>query len=119
MTESQQLMRRMVPDFPELAPLMEQHLADMDGELLPYLLMADAARWALTAAARSDGFAARLVDWVEREFVAAGEPEKDLIGLGFVETIPPSPEGDPLLYLLGPSLREVAVELGLVGPVES
>lgn len=45
------------------------------------------------------------------------EPEKDLVALGFVEAIPYSPEGDPLLALLGPSLREVAQELGLFNQV--
>jgi hypothetical protein len=119
MTESQKLTRRMIEKFTELSPLMEEHLADMDGELLPYLLMADVARWAQDAAVRKDHTAARLVDWLEHEFVGADDPEKDLIGLGFVENIPYSPEGDPLLALLGPSLRAVAIELGLVGPAGS
>ena len=116
MTESQKLTKRMIEEFPELSPLMAEHLTDMDGELLPYLLMADVARWAQDAAVRGDDAAARLVDWLERAFDAAEDPEKDLIGLGFVENIPYSPEGDPLLSLLGPSLREVARELGLMAP---
>lgn len=119
MTESQKLTKRMVEGFPELSPLMQEHLADMDGELLPYLLMADVARWAQEAAVRGDHAAVRLVSWLEHEFATAESPEKDLIGLGFVENIPYSPEGDPLLGLLGPSLREVALELGLLGPTGS
>lgn len=54
-----------------------------------------------------------LLNWLEQEFNQGEAPEKDLIGLGFVETIPGSPEGDQLLDKLGPSLRHVAKELGL------
>lgn len=45
MTASQSLVTRLVDEFPELAPIMEEHLEDQEGELLPYLLMADVAQW--------------------------------------------------------------------------
>lgn len=113
MTASQDLVHRMIQSFPQLRPLYHSHLDDMGGELLPYLLMADAARWASAEVVSDAATVGALVRWLEQEFEAAGADEKDLIGLGFVEALPAAPEGDPLLERLGPSLRQVAEELGL------
>ena len=114
MTPSQQLVRDLVSAFPVLGPIMEEHLVDQDGELLPYLFMADVARWADSSLGQDPDAVARLVDWLEREFAIAEPAEKDLIGLGFVETIPARPEGAALLMHLGPRLTEVAGDLGLL-----
>ena len=114
MTDSQRLVRRMVTTFPVLEGLLEEHLQDMEGELLPYLLLADVARWANEAVGFDAERVTELVDWLEAEFVSSQPPERDLIGLGFVEAIPSTPYGDPVLRLLGPAMHEVAAELGLL-----
>ena len=114
MTPSQQLAHDLVGAFPVLEPVMVQHLADQDGELLPYLFMADVARWADSALGEDADTVGRLLDWLESEFTVAAPAEKDLIGLGFVETIPFPPAGSALLLRLGPVLTEVAVDLGLL-----
>lgn len=114
MTDSQDLAARLVETFPVLQPHMDEHLQDMKGELLPYLLMADIARWAQATMASDPQLVGDVVDWLEREFDAAAPPEQDLIGLGFVETIPFPPEGAPLLLRLGPSLTRVAREIGIL-----
>lgn len=119
MTPSQQLVRRLVDDFPPLAPLMAEHLADQDGELLPYLFLPDVARWAQASLQTDPASVGYLVDWLEREFTVAEPAEKDLIGLGFVETIPFPPEGSALLLRLGPALTGVAADLGLLPPARS
>lgn len=116
MTPSQDLAVRLVGEFPDLAPVMDEHLDDQEGELLPYLLMADVARWAQATYASDPDAVGRLLDWLEVEFEAAEPAEKDLIGLGFVEVIPFPPEGAPLLLRLGPHLTQVADELGLLRP---
>lgn len=116
MTESERLVQRLVVTFPSVDPVYREHLADMHGELLPYLLMADVARWAHTSAPELTPVVSSLVDWLEHEFAVASPPEQDLIALGFVEAIPFTPEGDPLLQLLGPEMRKVAKELGLLTP---
>lgn len=54
MTESEQLVKRLVANFPDVDPVYREHLADMQGELLPYLLMADVARWAHASASGQD-----------------------------------------------------------------
>lgn len=117
MTESQQLVRRMVATFPVLEGLLEEHLKDMEGELLPYLLLADVARWANAAVGSHAGTVSELLQWLEAEFVSSQHPERDLIALGFVEAVPYTPQGDPLLRLLGPAMHEVAGELGLLAPI--
>jgi hypothetical protein len=113
-TPSQQLARDLVSAFPVLGSVMVEHLADQDGELLPYLFMADVARWADSSLAQDPDTVGRLLDWLDREFTAAKPVEKDLIGLGFVETIPSPPKGSALLVRLGPALTEVAADLGLL-----
>lgn len=113
-TESRALVTRLFEQFPELSPLIDEHLADQEGELLPYLLLADVARWAQTSYAAEPALVGRLVDWLEDEFTRAEPAEKDLIGLGFVEVIPYRPEGSPLLARLGPELTQVAADLGLL-----
>lgn len=114
MTLSQDLARRLVVDVPEVEPLMQTHLADQEGELLPYLFLADVARWAHATYASDPTTVGRVVDWLEQEFVSAEADEKDLIGLGFVEALPFPPEGAPILLRLGPELTRVAQEIGLL-----
>jgi hypothetical protein len=114
MTASQDLVTGLVQQFPQLRTLLVEHLADQDGELLPYLLLADVARWAHTTYASDPGAVGELVDWLEAEFGRADPAERDLIGLGFVEAIPYRPAGAPLLARLGPELTQVATELGLL-----
>src|SRR6478672_10837480 len=114
MTPSQQLVVRLVDAFPSLRPLLTEHRSDQGGELLPYLFLPDVARWAQEFIATDSVNVGRVVDWLERDFVAAAPAERDLIGLGFVEAIPFPPEGAALLLRLGPELTQVARELGLL-----
>jgi hypothetical protein len=114
MTASEDLVRRLVSAFPALEAVLAEHLADQEGELLPYLVMADIARWTQATNATNPELAGQVVDWLERQFATAEAAEKDLIGLGFVETIPYPPEGASLLLRLGPELTSVARDLGLV-----
>lgn len=113
-TPSETLAIRLVEEFPALAPVMTEHLEDQEGELLPYLFMADVARWAYAHLSSEADLVGRLVDWLEIEFESAQPAEKDLIGLGFVEVIPFPPEGAPLLLRLGLHLTRVADELGIL-----
>jgi hypothetical protein len=59
------LIAQLVEDLPSLAPLLDEHLADMDGEILPYLLLADVARWAQASYATDPTQVGALVDWLE------------------------------------------------------
>ena len=114
MTASHDLVTQLVEQHPQLRTLLDEHLAEQEGELLPYLLLADVARWAQATYASDPGVVGEVVDWLEAEYVRAEGAEKDLIGLGFVEVIPYRPAGAPLLARLGPELTQVADELGLL-----
>lgn len=118
MSASDELITRLFGRFPELSPILEEHLADQDGELLPYLVLADVARWAQRAFDEEPQLVGDLVDWLEEEFVRAEPAEKDLIGLGFVEVVPYRPKGAPLMARLGPELTRVATDLGMMTPVD-
>ena len=118
MTSSEQLVIRLVAAFPALSPLLAEHRAEQNGETLPYLFLADVARWAQQTLPADRRAVGDVVDWLEREFVNAEAAEKDLIGLGFVEAIPFPPEGAALLLRLGPALTHVAGELGLLSATE-
>ena len=116
MTSSESLMRELVSQFAALRPLMDEHLADQEGELLPYLLMADVERWAEKESTRNPDQVAEVTAWLESRFDSGDDVLKDLIGVGFVEMIPHTPTGDPILDRLGPSLRGVAEDMGLLRP---
>lgn len=118
MNPSQQLVARLVADFPTLVTLLADHRADQNGETLPYLFMADVARWAQQTLPSDPRAVGEVVDWLERAFVAAEPAEKDLIGLGFVEAVPFPPDGAALLLRLGPALTQVAADLGLLPAAE-
>lgn len=113
------LMTRLIQAFPVLSPLLEDHLKDQEGELLPYLLMADVERWAEAEVVHQRDHVSDLIAWLEREFASGGNDIKDLIGVGFVEMVPHTPEGDPILQNLGPHLRDVAEQMGLFTPAAS
>lgn len=116
MDAAEQLIYALVDEFSELRPLLAEHLTDNEGELLPYLLMSDVARWAIREVAHNPTRVAELMRWLEARFTAADEVVETLIAVGFVEMLPATPAGDPLLELLGPSLRQVAQEMSLFEP---
>lgn len=116
MNSSEQLMHDLFREFPDLEPLMAEHLEDQEGELLPYLLMADLVRWAQQKVNGNPERVSALIAWLEIHCEQADEPVRNLIAVGFVENIPATPEGDPLLTLLGPSLRQFAQDMNLFEP---
>lgn len=116
MTPSESLMHDLVSAFPEIRPLLVEHLEEQEDELLPYLLMADIERWAEVESKSDPEHVARLTDWLEARFNSGDNTLKDLIGVGFVEMVPHTPTGDPILRRLGPSLRQVADDMGLFRP---
>lgn len=90
----------LVDEVPELRPLMEEHVEDNFGEVLPHLFLADVARF-VTANPREQATSSALA------FLNGGlrsaEPERrDLISTGFVENLVTGPD----------SLREMRIRLG-------
>lgn len=116
-TESQLLVVALVEAHPVLTHLLDDHVAEFEGELLPYLVLADIARWAQSTYPLDPQAVGEVVDWLEEQFDAVAATEQNLIALGFVEEVPYPPEGAPLLLRLGPTLTRVAHEIGILpGP---
>lgn len=115
MTVETDLTNRLVGTFPELRAELDEHLADQEGELLPYVFMADVARWLDRHRTTNRDRVNELLEWLEREYVSGNFDERNLIDVGVVEMLPASPEGDAVLSLLGPELKARAEVSGLFG----
>ena len=75
----------LVARHPDLAPILEEHLAD-DGELLPHVFFGDVTRYASELARRRD--AARLdplLRDLDGALTGAGDETDNLIWVSFVE----------------------------------
>lgn len=92
----------------ELLPLLEEHLADNGGEVLPHLLMADIVRWLVAHLDSHPNACRSVVAWLEREYLGGDEEIRGLITVSAVLLIPdPGQPGAELRELLGPALRAV------------
>lgn len=77
-------------EFPELRPLLQEHLDDFDG-LLPHLLLADVTRWLgarLLEKGSADPVLASVFEFLEAHFASGGEHVSELIAVSVLETMP-------------------------------
>ena len=114
MTVEADFTQRLIEEAPELEPLVQEHLADQEGELLPYLLMGDIAQWLHEHSETNPGRVGELLGWLEDEFARGDFDTRNLIDVGIVEMLPALPEGAAVLDLLGPELRARAEVAGLM-----
>lgn len=104
---------------PKVHQLLVGHLDDMGGELLITVFLADIARWAATPDASTDAIQ-KLCDLLEDVFVRGDATAKDIVGAGFVESLPAIDEpGGGILNHLGLALRQVAEDMSLTKPWHS
>lgn len=100
--------RALVDEYRELTPVLEEHLEDNDGELLPHLVMADVVRWLTTRVESDRDLCRSVLGWLERAYQRGPEDVQGLITVSAVEMIPdPGQPGSSLRELLGPVLRSV------------
>jgi hypothetical protein len=98
----------LVDSHRELVPLLEEHLEDKEGEVLPHLVLADIIRWLVAHRASDPEVCRSILAWLEREFERGPDDVRGLIAVRGVELIPdPGHEGSELRDLLGPVLRQV------------
>ncbi|RSM72890.1 hypothetical protein DL991_32300 [Amycolatopsis sp. WAC 01375] len=91
----------------ELVPVLEEHLIENEGEVLPHLVMADVVRWLVEHRTSDPEVCSSVVGWLEEEFGRGPEEVRGLITVSGVEMIPdPGHPGAELRDLLGPVLRE-------------
>jgi len=103
METNESLVRALVDEVPALRPTLEEHLDDNFGTLLPYLFLADVARWIDAHHDEDEVSSTRIVDFLERQYRDAHhQGTKDLIGAGFLESV----DVDSYLFnMLGPILK--------------
>jgi hypothetical protein len=108
LTGEEELVQLLVDAFPPLRPLLDEHLDDQFGEVLPYLFLADVSRYLvdlIESGRRQD--ALPVLDWLERRFRAGSEEEQTLIAAGFLEALPrPDEPGAAVRDALGPALSD-------------
>ena len=98
----------LVDEAPGLRPLLDEHLDDNYGDVLPHLFLADFVRFAVGHL--EDPVTLGALEHLEHAFRAGDDERQELISTGFVENLPAVGEpGDELRTKLGRALRaEVA-----------
>lgn len=92
----------------DLMPVLEEHLIDNEGEVLPHLVLADVIRWLVDHRLSHPDTCSSVLAWLEREYVDGAEDVRGLITVSGVVMIPdPGQPGAELRDLLGPALRDV------------
>ena len=106
------LVRSVEEQVPATAPLVADHI-DFYEELLPHVLFGDITRWAQDEARRDPASPAlaRLLELLEAAYVEGDNDVRNVLTVSFVENLD---VGSPVLARLGPNLRPVAAELGLL-----
>lgn len=101
-------MQSLVTKHPLLAALLDEHLSDNRGELLPHLFMADVVRWLVAHRLEYPEEVESIVLWMEESFLSGGEDVRGVIAVSGVEMIPdPGDPGSELRGLLGPALQAI------------
>ena len=101
----------LVYHHPHLTPILQEHLDDQEGELLPHLAMADIERWIEDQwSGNQQDQVLGLLAWMEAAY-AAGDDVTELIAVSFIEHLPYSGPGSDLRDALGPTMREYSDRL--------
>ena len=106
--------RELVDRFPELKPMLDEHLDDNFGSVLPHLFLADVMRFIAATcsspdAARGKQAVQPILDYLEARFRDGDDKVKELISVSFVEVLPrPGEIGYEIRELLGPELAAEA-----------
>jgi len=97
-----------------LLSVLEEHLVDQEGEVLPHLFMADVERWvevALHQGRRPD--VERVLEQLEEEFNGPDDDVREVISASFLEHLPrPGSSGDELRDMVGPACAEQLTRIG-------
>ena len=95
--------------FPELLPILQEHLADNQGEVLPHLFISDVGRWLAASVGHNPQLAGNVLAWLEVERAKDDPDVGNLIDDSFVEMLPfPGESGEELRSLLGPVMAAEA-----------
>ena len=97
-----------------LLPVLEEHLVDQEGEVLPHLIMADVERWARTALRQGKHQEVQQVlEHLEEEFRGPDDDVREVISASFLEHLPrPGSPDAELRDLVGPACFEQLQRIG-------
>lgn len=113
--------RALVARFQSLGSLLEEHLTDNFGELLPHVFFGDIVPWALSLllSIRSDENStskrelAEFLDFLEETYSTGDEELQELLSVSFLESLPrPGEDGAEIRDQLGPGLTR---QLRIIG----
>lgn len=102
----------LVAQLPEFAPLLEEHLHDNFGELLPHVFFGAVTRHVLerTAASvdKSEDWLKKVTAFMCQVFEHGDEGAQNLVAVSFVENLdPPSPGAARVTAMLSPHLMTI------------
>jgi hypothetical protein len=109
-----------VARFPGLRPMLDEHLTDNFGDILPHLFFGDVTRYVLSLLreARASDVPSRrrelreILDYLEETY-SSEEALQEIISVSFLEHLPrPSEEGWGIREMVGPSLRRQLQVIG-------
>lgn len=92
----------------ELVPVLEESLADNDGEVLPHLVMADVMRFLVSQRGSNVAVIRSVLDWMEVAYQRGPDEVRGVIEASGVLMIPdPGEPGSEMRERLGVNLRRV------------
>lgn len=81
---TEQVARRVASAFPELQPMLEEHLDDNFGEMLPHLFFWDVTQWAEKKAEEQSPQVDELVSLMERLYETRDLDVQNLVVVSFL-----------------------------------
>jgi hypothetical protein len=115
---------RLANRYPSLKPILDEHVSDNFGEVLPHVFFGDLTRLVVSEFTRVDSDELREADAVGAEvrrllaeledaYADGGEEIQELIAVSFLENLPrPGEEGSGVRAWLGPELRAQLRRIG-------
>jgi len=112
--ETEAFVSELATAFPQLDPLLAEHLESNNGGMLPHMFVADVARWAISSYADPKEHAElrRLFAFLERGFAQSSsaahnvDDVRELLTDSFLEILPrPKEPGAGIDAFLGPAMH--------------
>lgn len=72
----------------DLLPLLDEHLQDNQGEILPHILISGVVRWMVVNRAMKPAVCRSIMGWMEREIVAGPPYTRNMIDVSAMEAMP-------------------------------
>ena len=118
---TEDFVRSLVRRFPDLEPLLEEHVADNFGELLPHVFFGDLTRWVLSLLEPTAGperfergsQLRGILSALEMAYASGDDELEELISVSFLEHLPrPGEHHSEIRSMLGARL---SAQLRVIG----